>query len=337
MTMWRKFLFLIFFQPAQRSSLIYLATSQQRNKTTHSTMMDILVVGDILGTVGGIILGVCLIPEIRLIVKQQSAEDVSYTWLFLYLVGLVFTMAYLIIVEALVGWVTIVVEIAGVILIVYLKYKYAHKQAKKEARSETTKKNNLGRESYTEHDTVLVDIDRLTPIKPIQPSLLREPPYNWTQHRTHVVPAHDGGTQEHRGYHSMLDYVFTLEPQVSSSELAAFVFSKMQEACQQNSLRIVHRHLEVFADDQADATPPGFTSVCLIDESHVSAHCYSTLGMLALDVFTCGNIANSKGAAESLHAAISTSPLFEKIEMRAVSASRFPSRFTAVTKNDDKA
>jgi len=31
--------------------------------------------------------------------------------------------------------------------------------------------------------------------------------------------------------------------------------------------------------------PPG---ICLIDESHVSAHCYSERGWLALDVFTCG-------------------------------------------------
>jgi len=33
---------------------------------------------------------------------------------------------------------------------------------------------------------------------------------------------------------------------------------------------------------------PGFTAMCLLDESHCSAHCYADLGLIALDVFTCG-------------------------------------------------
>jgi uncharacterized protein with PQ loop repeat len=126
---------------------------------THSKMMDILVVGDILGIVGGLILGVCLVPEIHLIIKQRSADDVSYTWLALYLLGLVTQLAYLIIVEALVGWATILVEISGVILIGCLKYKFAHDKAKKEeGPSETTKKDTLDTEHYTEHDSVVIDI-----------------------------------------------------------------------------------------------------------------------------------------------------------------------------------
>jgi S-adenosylmethionine decarboxylase len=36
-------------------------------------------------------------------------------------------------------------------------------------------------------------------------------------------------------------------------------------------------------------SPPGFTAVCLLDESHVSAHCYADLGLVAMDVFTCGS------------------------------------------------
>ena len=35
-------------------------------------------------------------------------------------------------------------------------------------------------------------------------------------------------------------------------------------------------------------SPPGFTAVVLLDESHVSAHCYADTGQIALDVFTCG-------------------------------------------------
>ena len=35
-------------------------------------------------------------------------------------------------------------------------------------------------------------------------------------------------------------------------------------------------------------SPPGFTAVVLLDESHISAHCYADTGQIAMDVFTCG-------------------------------------------------
>ena len=35
-------------------------------------------------------------------------------------------------------------------------------------------------------------------------------------------------------------------------------------------------------------SPPGFTAMVLLDESHCSAHSYADLGLIALDVFTCG-------------------------------------------------
>ncbi|MHC4910655.1 MAG: adenosylmethionine decarboxylase [Planctomycetota bacterium] len=38
----------------------------------------------------------------------------------------------------------------------------------------------------------------------------------------------------------------------------------------------------------ADDSPPGFTAVVLLDESHCSVHTYADLGLMALDVFTCG-------------------------------------------------
>lgn len=36
-------------------------------------------------------------------------------------------------------------------------------------------------------------------------------------------------------------------------------------------------------------SPPGFTAVVMLDESHCSAHTYADAGMIALDVFTCGS------------------------------------------------
>jgi S-adenosylmethionine/arginine decarboxylase-like enzyme len=48
----------------------------------------------------------------------------------------------------------------------------------------------------------------------------------------------------------------------------------------------VHSRAVILGDD--GLSPPGFTAVCLVDESHVTAHCYSDRGWLAIDVFTCG-------------------------------------------------
>lgn len=36
-------------------------------------------------------------------------------------------------------------------------------------------------------------------------------------------------------------------------------------------------------------SPPGFALVILLDESHCSAHSYADLGLIAMDIFTCGN------------------------------------------------
>ncbi len=35
-------------------------------------------------------------------------------------------------------------------------------------------------------------------------------------------------------------------------------------------------------------SPPGFAALVMLDESHCSAHCYADLGLMAMDVFTCG-------------------------------------------------
>jgi len=35
-------------------------------------------------------------------------------------------------------------------------------------------------------------------------------------------------------------------------------------------------------------SPPGFTAAIVLDESHCTAHSYADLGLIAMDVFTCG-------------------------------------------------
>jgi len=36
-------------------------------------------------------------------------------------------------------------------------------------------------------------------------------------------------------------------------------------------------------------SPPGFTAVVMLDESHLSAHTYADRGLVAIDIFTCGH------------------------------------------------
>ena len=36
-------------------------------------------------------------------------------------------------------------------------------------------------------------------------------------------------------------------------------------------------------------SPPGFACIIMLDESHCSVHSYADLGLLAIDIFTCGN------------------------------------------------
>lgn len=60
----------------------------------------------------------------------------------------------------------------------------------------------------------------------------------------------------------------------------------MQYAVKCANVREVHAHVEEFDGSQS---PPGFAAVVLLDESHVSAHCYYGKGLLAIDAFTCGD------------------------------------------------
>jgi S-adenosylmethionine decarboxylase len=36
-------------------------------------------------------------------------------------------------------------------------------------------------------------------------------------------------------------------------------------------------------------SPPGCTAIVMLDESHCSAHTYADLGLVAMDIFTCGD------------------------------------------------
>ena len=84
------------------------------------------------------------------------------------------------------------------------------------------------------------------------------------------------------GTHIMVDYTGFF-PKVNN--LTDWIISTMEAAVDNAVARRVHSHIEHF---DGSNSPPGFAAVILLDESHLSAHCYSTKGWLAIDCFTCG-------------------------------------------------
>ena len=59
----------------------------------------------------------------------------------------------------------------------------------------------------------------------------------------------------------------------------------LQDAVAKAEAMEVHAHVSPF---DGSVSPLGFAAVVLVDESHVTAHCYSDRGWLAIDCFTCG-------------------------------------------------
>ena len=97
-----------------------------------------------------------------------------------------------------------------------------------------------------------------------------------------------------RGSHVLLDY-----RNYSSTEEndGRWMLHLIRECVRESGIREVHSHVEIF---DGGLSPPGFAAVVLIDESHVTAHCYSEIGLLAIDVFTCGDH-DPDGVAEQIH------------------------------------
>lgn len=126
-------------------------------------------------------------------------------------------------------------------------------------------------------------------------------------------------TDRYRGFHILFDY--TGFDTVPARELSDWIMDCIRDALSTNEIRCVHSHSEVFEDPSV--SPPGFAAVCLLDESHVSAHCYSDKGMLAVDVFTCGGRPDKTyAAAEAIHTAIMTR--FPSCKFLGSAVSRFP-------------
>jgi S-adenosylmethionine decarboxylase len=109
------------------------------------------------------------------------------------------------------------------------------------------------------------------------------------------------------GSHVLLDYVDYVRGTEGDGE---WILGVLRECVRESGVREVHSHVEVFDGTES---PLGFAAAVLIDESHVTAHCYSDRGLLAIDVFTCGN-SDSDSLADLIHERL----ISENPEMRLV-------------------
>ncbi|MAV43895.1 MAG: hypothetical protein CMA30_05390 [Euryarchaeota archaeon] len=96
------------------------------------------------------------------------------------------------------------------------------------------------------------------------------------------------------GNHILVDYTnfFT-----DVKNIGNLILSLMEQAVDNSNARRVHSHVEIF---DGVISPPGFAAVVLLDESHLSAHCYSEKGWLAIDCFTCGGT-DAKSIIDEIH------------------------------------
>jgi len=97
------------------------------------------------------------------------------------------------------------------------------------------------------------------------------------------------------GNHVYLDYV-DFKPK--ADRVAEWVLSVLRTSVKECEIREVHAHCVIF---DGVKSPAGFAAVVLIDESHVTAHCYSEKGWLAIDAFTCG-MHDPNDLADIIHA-----------------------------------
>ena len=101
------------------------------------------------------------------------------------------------------------------------------------------------------------------------------------------------------GSHVLLDYVDYQRGEGGDGE---WVLAVLRECVRDSGIREVHSHVEIFDGTES---PPGFAAAVLIDESHVTAHCYSERGLLAVDVFTCGE-SDPSTLADLIHGRLSS-------------------------------
>lgn len=86
----------------------------------------------------------------------------------------------------------------------------------------------------------------------------------------------------HKGNHLLIDCSAVSRELCLNDKL---VLNVMARAAERAGATVISQVRYKFGSD----SPPGFAAMVMLDESHCSAHSYADLGLIALDIFTCGN------------------------------------------------
>tara|TARA_B100000315_G_scaffold167949_1_gene156462 strand:+ start:991 stop:1368 length:378 start_codon:yes stop_codon:yes gene_type:complete len=94
---------------------------------------------DFFGYLGGLILTLCLVPQIMKTYKTKKADDISTVWEYLYFIGVTFYIIYAIDKDLPPVYIPAFLELIFIIILFYLKRKYD--------RENKTKRQNLSNDN----------------------------------------------------------------------------------------------------------------------------------------------------------------------------------------------
>lgn len=97
-----------------------------------------------------------------------------------------------------------------------------------------------------------------------------------------------------KGYHILLDYGNL--PSDSPEVIAENIVKILENMIKATDLNVLDRSINILGENTG--TPPGFAITYTLDQSHISSHGYTDLGILATDIFTCGDVSKGKRAGE---------------------------------------
>lgn len=108
------------------------------------------------------------------------------------------------------------------------------------------------------------------------------------------------------GKHVVLD-INNFEPKNKNlKEVSNLIFGIMEEAILKNTtMKIMHKQFTLLEEPQ---TENGWTSVLLLDASHLTSHAYSDKKIIAFDIFTCGDHDTIKVCDHIIHSLEKISP-----------------------------
>lgn len=286
------------FEPS--SSVIFATNTMDAiiaDATDPSTTL--YVVTEFLGYAGGVVLAVALVPQILHTCRTKSTADISFGWQCIYILGLLMNYVYFVFIGATAAWVTLTFEVGFAFTLFFMKVKldgWTWSYGAKPSTMDSARKSEAmdPTELTTSDCTIVFAVEQQDQLheKPVQEMFeeswsdlefigFKEDSVRVTKH---IADGDALGADAFRGFHVMIDAVFDVTLPLSFGD--TMMEEMIALAAKHGGEHVVHRKVECF---DGSLSPPGFLACALIDESRMTAHCYSDQGRLAFDVFTCGS------------------------------------------------